>query len=162
MSAAASEDPRATSPNDIGERVAYQRASALDLPFEPRTFDGAYMMHVGMNIEDKPALFAEIRRVLKEGSIFGVYDVMMTGKGELTFPLPCAQTAETSFIVDLQDYRQGLEAAGFEVEKERDRLDVARAFFRQEMAHAAVSNGPPPVGIHLLLKEDCRRSSPTS
>jgi ubiquinone/menaquinone biosynthesis C-methylase UbiE len=24
------------------------------------------MMHVGMNIEDKPALFAEVRRVLKE------------------------------------------------------------------------------------------------
>jgi ubiquinone/menaquinone biosynthesis C-methylase UbiE len=37
----------------LGARVSYRHASALALPFEPETFDGAYMMHVGMNIEDK-------------------------------------------------------------------------------------------------------------
>ena len=34
-------------------KAAYRHASALDLPFENATFDGAYMMHVVMNIEDK-------------------------------------------------------------------------------------------------------------
>jgi 2-polyprenyl-3-methyl-5-hydroxy-6-metoxy-1,4-benzoquinol methylase len=45
----------------LADRVVYRRASALALPFEPGTFDGATMMHVGMNIEDKPALFARSR-----------------------------------------------------------------------------------------------------
>jgi ubiquinone/menaquinone biosynthesis C-methylase UbiE len=52
----------------LHHRVSYRRASALALPFGPQTFDGATMMHVGMNISDKPRLFAEIRRVLKDGA----------------------------------------------------------------------------------------------
>jgi SAM-dependent methyltransferase len=141
----------------LSERVTYRRASALALPFENQTFDGAYMMHVGMNIEDKPALFTEVRRVLKEGAAFGVYDVVLTGNGELGFPLPCALTPETAFIVGVADYRRALDAAGFQIEKERDRLDVARAFFRLEMARAAEGGGPPPLGIHILLKQEAPR-----
>jgi 2-polyprenyl-3-methyl-5-hydroxy-6-metoxy-1,4-benzoquinol methylase len=142
---------------DLQDRVSYRRASALDLPFDGQSFDGAYMMHVGMNIEDKSALFAEVRRVLKPGAAFGVYDVMLTGKGEPSFPLPCALTPETAFIVAIADYRKALDAAGFQSEKERDRLDVARAFFRQEMQSLAKAGGPPPLGVHILLKDEAPR-----
>lgn len=141
----------------LEDRVSYRQASALDLPFEDQSFDGAYMMHVGMNIEDKLALFTEVRRVLKPGAAFGVYDVMLTGKGEPRFPLPCALTPETAFIVSSADYRKALEAAGFQIEGKQDRLDVARAFFRQEMQRVAEGGGPPPLGIHILLKEDAPR-----
>jgi SAM-dependent methyltransferase len=141
----------------LGERVAYRHASALALPFEPQTFDGAYMMHVGMNIADKPALFAEVRRVLKKGAAFGVYDVVHTGKGDVGFPLPCALTPETCFVVGAADYRRELAAAGFQIEQERDRLEVARAFFRQERARAANGDAPSPLGIHILLKHDAPR-----
>ena len=34
--------------------VEFRQASALALPFGPSTFDRAYMIHVGMNIADKP------------------------------------------------------------------------------------------------------------
>lgn len=56
--------------------------------------------------------------------------------------------------MSVADYRREVEATGFEIRKERDRLDVARAFFRQEMARAAESGGPPALGVHLLLKQD--------
>ena len=99
----------------LAGRVRYRQGSALALPFARGTFDGAYMMHVGMNIEDKPALFAEARRVLKPGGVFAVYDVMRTGEGELRFPLPFAATPETSFVARPAEYRRALAAAGFEI-----------------------------------------------
>ena len=136
----------------LGGRVIYRQASALDMPFDAASFDGAYMMHVGMNIEDKPRLFSEARRVLKKGSQFAVYDVMRRGEAQPTFPVPCAMTAETAFIVTVPDYRRSLDAAGFDIISERDRLDVAREFFRQQKTRATPGDKPPPLGIHLLLK----------
>jgi SAM-dependent methyltransferase len=115
----------------LGERVGYRCASGLALPFEQGAFDAAYMMHVGMNVADKSALFAEVHRVLKPGGMFGVYDVVLTGRGELRFPLPCARGPETSFVVGVDTYRRALAESGFEIRSERDRLEVARTFFRR-------------------------------
>jgi ubiquinone/menaquinone biosynthesis C-methylase UbiE len=136
-------------------KVAYKQASALALPFENNTFDGAYMMHVGMNIEDKPKLFAEVRRVLKKGGWFAIFDVMRAGDGALAFPVHWAASAETSFVVSPADYRRGLEAAGFSIVKERNRSDFAREAFDQ-VAQRIKENGgaPPPLGIHILMKRD--------
>ena len=138
----------------LAARVAYRQASALALPFEPETFDGAYMMHVGMNIEDKSALFTEVRRVLKAGGVFAIYDVMRTGEGELSFPVHWAASSQTSFVIWPEDYRRALEAAGFQVHKQRDRRAFAREFFRQVAARAAEDGAPPPLGVHLLMKSD--------
>jgi ubiquinone/menaquinone biosynthesis C-methylase UbiE len=128
----------------LADSVRYQQASALTLPFEPETFDGAYMMHVGMNIEDKRTHVAEARRVLKSGAAFAIYDVMRAESGELSFPLHWAATPETSFVASLLAYRQALEAAGFEIRKERDRSEFARDVFREAQARVAETGAPPP------------------
>jgi len=138
----------------LAGRVTYRQASALALPFGPYTFDGAYMMHVGMNIADKPKLFAEARRVLKAGGLFAVYDLMRTGEGVLKFPLHWAATAETSFVATAAAYRRALDAAGFEVLKERNRREFALDFFRAAQARASANGGPPPLGLHILMKID--------
>jgi SAM-dependent methyltransferase len=135
-------------------RVSYRQGSALALPFPPKAFDGAYMMHVGMNIEDKAALFREVQRVLEPGSAFAVYDVMLTGAGPVSFPLPCAETPETAFMATLADYRRALDGAGFDVRKERDRHAYAVEFFRRVQAAIAPGDGSPPLGTHLLMGED--------
>lgn len=139
----------------LGGKVDYRQASALALPFEAGTFDGAYMMHVGMNIEDKPKLFSEVRRVLKKGGWFAIFDVMRAGDGALAFPVHWAASADTSFVVSPKEYRRGLEAAGFSIVKERNRADFARGAFEQTAQRIKENGGaPPPLGIHILMKRD--------
>jgi ubiquinone/menaquinone biosynthesis C-methylase UbiE len=134
----------------LEERVTCELGSALTLPFAPESFDGAYMFHVGMNIGDKARLFAEVRRVLAPAGLYGIYDVMRLADGELSYPVPWASGAESSFVADAASYRRLLVAAGFEVLKERDRRDFALEVFRQMRARAA-AGGPAPLGLHIVM-----------
>jgi len=141
----------------LGERVAFRQASALALSFEPASFDGATMIHVGMNIEDKAALFANVRRVLKPGAVFGIYDLMRTAPGGPVYPVPWSSRPETSFLDDVPTYRRLLEGAGFTIEGERNRRDLALDFFREMRARAeaaAASSGPPPPSTQLIMGPD--------
>ena len=134
----------------LDERVSCEPGSALALPFEAGVFDAAYMLHVGMNIEDKARLFAEVRRALKPSGLFGIYDVMRLAEGDLSYPVPWASGPESSFVADAASYRRLLEAAGFEVVKERNRRDFALEVFAQMRARAA--GGPPaPLGLHIVM-----------
>ena len=100
----------------LENQVLYRHGSALNLPFAPASFDGAYMLHVGMNIEDKAKLFKEVRQMLKQGGIFGIYDVTREhGEGELSFPVPWASGPDTSFVESANTYRRLLEGAGFAI-----------------------------------------------
>ena len=137
----------------LGERVTVQQASALEMPFDDGTFDAAYMLHVGMNIADKTGLFAEVARVLGPGGIFGVYDVMRTGGDDLVYPVPWAETAETSAVASPNDYKAALRAAGFEISAECNRWDFAIAYFERMRTRAAEADGPPPLGHHIEMGE---------
>jgi ubiquinone/menaquinone biosynthesis C-methylase UbiE len=136
--------------------VSYRVGSATSLPFDDGSFDAATLLHVGMNIPDKDRLFAEGARVLKRGGVFGVYDVMRVGEGELEFPVAWATDPATSFVAEPAGYRSGLEAAGFTVESERSQRDLALAFFDRLSARIAQS-GPPPLGLHILMGADARK-----
>jgi ubiquinone/menaquinone biosynthesis C-methylase UbiE len=67
----------------LDSRISLHQGSALAMPFADHVFDCAYMLHVGMNIDDKAKLCLEVSRVLRPNSLFGIYDVMRTGDGEL-------------------------------------------------------------------------------
>ena len=106
-------------------KAEFRQGSALEMPFSPGTFDGAYMIHVGMNVADKAGVFREVARVLKPGGRFSIFDIMGTGNDLLEFPLPWAVSSDTSFVTTTGDYRTLLEAAGFRVEHERGRHQFA-------------------------------------
>ncbi|MEM6463184.1 MAG: methyltransferase domain-containing protein [Pseudomonadota bacterium] len=144
----------------LGDRVDLILGSALSLPFADEEFDGAYMMHVGMNIEDKPALFAEVFRVLKPGARYGIYNIMRTGSEPLVYPVPWATASETCWISERGDYRQALEAAGFGLVTEDDRRDFALDFFEKLKAANAAGDGPPPLGLHVLMQQSTAEKIP--
>jgi SAM-dependent methyltransferase len=133
----------------VGLRAEFVQGSALDLPFAAESFELATLLHVGMNIPDKPRLFAEVARVLTPGGTFAVFDVMRFGRHP-AFPLPWANDASSSFLETPETYLAAAEAAGLDLVGRRDRGEEARAFFarmRDEMAGKA----PPAVGLPLLL-----------
>lgn len=136
------------------DRVDLVQGSILDMPFADNSFDAAYMIHVGMNIADKMAIAREAARVLKPGGLFGIYDVMRVGDGDLQFPVPWAASASLSALDTPDAYRLALETAGFAMTSEIDRTDFAKAFFAKQAATAAASDGLPPLGLHLVMGPD--------
>ncbi|VAV90483.1 hypothetical protein MNBD_ALPHA07-793 [hydrothermal vent metagenome] len=133
----------------LQEGAAFAVASALDMPFEADMFDAAITLHVAMNIPDRAGLYAEVARVLKPGGTFCVYDVMRKGAGPVPYPMPWAETAETSHLTTSDEMRDLLKDAGFEVALTEDRTDFANEFFRRSFA--AMQGGPQPLGPHLIM-----------
>jgi ubiquinone/menaquinone biosynthesis C-methylase UbiE len=142
----------------LDRQATFRKASALALPFEPASFDGAYMIHVGMNVFDKDALFVEVRRVLKPGGAFGIYDIMRVGPGAVPLPMPWASTETTSFLEDEATYRRLLERASFAVETVRNRRDFARKWLR-DLRERNAGSGPPPLGLHILMGPAARHKA---
>lgn len=137
----------------LDKHVSLHQGSALSMPFDDNLFDGAYMLHVGMNIENKVQLFKEIFRVLKPGASLGVYDVMQNSDGELIYPVPWATNETTSYLVEPSQYKLALNKAGFEVLIENNRRDFALEFFKVLREKTEASGGPPPLGLHTLMQE---------
>ncbi len=135
----------------LGERNTFEHASALAMPFGDASFDAAYMLHVGMNIEAKTELFTEIARVLAPGGHLGIYDIMRTSDGEVVYPVAWAETGDTSFLAGPDDYRAALGDAGLDLLDEQNRRDWALEYYRDLREKAASTDGPPPLGIHILM-----------
>jgi len=135
----------------VGLSADFVVGSALALPFPDGSFDLATLLHVGMNIPDKPRLFAEAARVLVPGGTFAVFDVMRFGS-DPALPLPWAANAASSFVETPDGYLAAAEAAGLALVARRDRGDAARDFFARMQA-AMAAGRMPPVGLPLLLGE---------
>ena len=121
----------------------------------PQSFDAAWSFHVGMNVADKTAFYGAAARVLKPGGRFVIYDIMAAdGRPEVAYPAPWARTAADSFLATLGETRAALAAAGFAVLQEEDQSTQALGFLDTALARLGQSDGPPPLGLHLVLGPD--------
>ena len=134
------------------ERVSFAVASALALPFDAGAFDVVLLQHVAMNIADRPALYRELRRVLRTGGRFATFDIV-TAAGEPQYPVPWARTAATSFLLSATATRAAIERAGFRTLVEQDDTAAAKAWFAQ-LSAADAPTGP---GLGVVMGPDFRQ-----
>jgi SAM-dependent methyltransferase len=127
---------------ELSDRVTFQVGDALHLPFGDAAFDAVFLQHVAMNIEDRAALYAEVRRILAPGGRFVTYDLVLRD-GDVVYPAPWARDVSISFLLSESDTRAALEQAGFKAVFWRDDTQTALDWFKAAMA------GPPPSGLNL-------------
>jgi ubiquinone/menaquinone biosynthesis C-methylase UbiE len=137
----------------LEDKVAFELGDATAMPFADARFEGAYSMNVSMNIADKPALYREIRRVLKPGGWLMLSEIAKGEGPPLDYPVPWAASAGASFLCTPEETRRGLEDAGFEIVRMRD--TVAEAFEYGARSRALVERGEkPPHRAVMLIHAD--------
>ncbi len=137
----------------LDDQVSFQTASALDLPFEDGMFDAAVTLHVAMNIRERDKLYREVFRVLKPGAIFAMYDVMKDNGEPLQFPVPWAQTQDSSYLASPAEMQEYLASAGFTDITTDDRSKFAMEYFDQRIAAAGKRTA---LGPHLVMGDTAR------
>ncbi len=115
----------------LSELVDHQVSAGDRLSVADGSFDRAMMVHVGMNIPDKAAVFTEVQRVLRPGGLFVLFEQMLIREAQLSYPLPWAEDERSSFVVSPAAYESALLRAGFTVARTEDRT-------------AATAGGPGP------------------
>lgn len=138
----------------LTDRVTFECASALDMPFEAASFDLAWTVQMQMNIADKAALYDEIHRVLKPGGRLVFQDIVKGPDGEITLPVPWASAYDHSHLVPPDVLREHILDAGFEELIWRDTTEAQKAWSR---AQADKPPGEKPLlGIDLVLGPDAK------
>ncbi len=130
-------------------RVRVLRADALALPFAAASFDRAYSQNVVMNIADKGGFYREAWRVLRPGGVLALSNGAR-GVGEPYFPVPWAESPETSFLSSIEETRREVAAAGFAILRLHDATDDIRAQVAAQRRKAQ-AEGPPLLGLHVLM-----------
>ena len=134
-------------------QVTLTQGDATAMPFSDESFDAAFMLHVGMNIANKTALFEEVYRLITPGAVFGIYDVMQTSDEILNYPVPWSSSPDTSALATREQYIEALGQAGFELIKIRDRREFAAEFFAETRRRMEEVGGSPPLGVHIAMGE---------
>lgn len=134
----------------LADRTSFRVGSAVELDPDLVGFDAATLLHVGMNIEDKPALARSAAAALSPGGRFAIYDVMAGANHEpLEFPVPWASDSTTSHVAPASNYVEALEAAGFVVDEVDDRSEWASAALQR-----LTSSPPSSLNLGLVMGPD--------
>ena len=127
--------------------TSFEQGSALALPVPDGSADLATMLHVGMNIADKPALFAGVARALAPGGRFALFDLMERDGQPFDFPVPWASDAQGSFVAPPSAYRDAAAGAGLVPVAQVDRTAYGIDFFNRVMAAPGVPFRLPLPGV---------------
>jgi sarcosine/dimethylglycine N-methyltransferase len=128
----------------LDDRIQVHEGSALDLPFPDASFDVVWMQNVGMNIADKPRLYAEVGRVLKPGGRFAFQEMAAGDVAASYFPLPWATDPADSSLVSVEEMGSLLRESGFTVELFEDTSEA-------HLSRATAAAAPGQLGLAVFV-----------
>jgi sarcosine/dimethylglycine N-methyltransferase len=136
----------------LADRITIKNGSALALPVDDNSFDRAYSQNVIMNIEDKRQFYREAFRALKPGGLLALSNLCRGGEGEFRFPVPWAEIPAISFLVTIEEMRDQLLGAGFEISVFQDTsAETLPATIRNR--ERLEREGPGKLSTHLIMGE---------
>jgi SAM-dependent methyltransferase len=136
----------------LNDRISVQQADVTKLPFADATFTVAISQHVQMNVPDKARLYSEARRVLTRGGRLALWDITVGAGGQLSYPMPWADTPARSHLVTPEELRAVIESSGFAIEHWNDLTDQAAAVMQ-----ALLIQPPNPLGLHAFVTDFGRK-----
>jgi len=148
---------------NLGDKTKFVRGNVTHLEdHSDASYDGAFSVHVGMNIQDRSAFYREAFRVLKNETRFVLYDIVLSHKNAtVKYPQPWALQASDSFLLTEQQMVAELEQAGFSIETVRDDTSLAIEFLRANIARAQQHDGPLPLSLGTILGPVVKQIFPT-
>jgi ubiquinone/menaquinone biosynthesis C-methylase UbiE len=128
----------------LAERIRGCLAGPGPLPFADASFDVVFSKDSLVQIPEKPALFAEFKRVLRPGGRFIASDWLRGGQGPYSPEMLEFFRLEriTYNMASLEQSLAELRAAGFTEVADRDRSDWYLALARRELAEMEDSLKP--------------------
>lgn len=122
--------------HSLGDRIEFRQVSPGPLPFPSAGFDVVFSKDSLVQIPDKPALFAEIRRVLVPRGLLVAGDWLRGGSGPYSEEMLEYFRLEgiTYNLASADDTAAALRLAGFTDIEVRDRTDWYRALAERELA----------------------------
>lgn len=123
----------------LGDRVELQVGDITNLDLADTAVDHVWTQHVAMNIANRAALYAEIRRVMRTGGRFALFDVIDGEGGDLLLPVPWATEAAQSHLVTRDELRSLVADAGFRIDIDEDPVGDMLPAMRQMLAEPPTS-----------------------
>ncbi|WP_344858208.1 SAM-dependent methyltransferase [Amycolatopsis ultiminotia] len=100
---------------DVDDRVVFEYADAMDLPFQDESFDLVWALESLHHMPDRWTALREAARVLRPGGWLALGDFLLV-PGPDGAPAAAARVQEVAkgvlSVVDVDEYREGLRAVG--------------------------------------------------
>ncbi len=134
-------------------RVSFRQGDMREMPFSDASFHRVWSQHTVMNIADKAALAAEVRRVLRPGGKAAFYEVCSTANGPVHLPVPWAGNNEDSHLCSAPELREFLKSSGLVEDFWEDVTALSISWLDKLVAslkQKPKTTGTPP-GLGLLM-----------